>query len=111
MYTTTDVEVDETFHKIKLTIEQETDDEELLIVENPKQTVLPIQISSSVAGNNVTDKGETVVTNTDDKIEIKDESAMENETEKLSKSDISNDSKKAAHIFKFVQYKYVQNPF
>ena len=109
MYTTTDVEVDETFHKMKLTVEQETDDEELLIVENSKQTALPIQNSSSVAKNDLTDKGDTVITDVDDKFEIKDESAMENETEKLSKSDINNNSKKAVDIFECVQYKLVQN--
>lgn len=109
MCTTTDVEVDETFHKMKLTFEQETDDEELLIVENSKQMVLPIQNSSSAAENDLTDKGETMVTDIDGKFEIKDESAMENETEQLNKSDINSNCKKAADIFKFVLYKLVQN--
>lgn len=109
MCTTTDVEVDETFHKMKLTFEQETDDEELLIVENSKQMVLPIQHSSSAAENDLTDKGETMVTDIDGKFEIKDESAMENETEQLNKSDINSNCKKAADIFKFVLYKLVQN--
>ena len=109
MCTTTDVEVDETFHKMKLTFEQETDDEELLIVENSKQMILPIQNSSSTAENDLTDKGETMVTDIDGKFEIKDESAMENETEQLNKSDINSNCKKAADIFKFVLYKLVQN--